>query len=115
MSRASSSERVGLPRAAIGLHATAAVAASDPQRIAVRHADGASLSYAELDALARRTAAALQELGVQRGSHVATLLENGFDAQGLMLGIGWLCAVEVPIHTGLVGALLRHALASSDA
>jgi crotonobetaine/carnitine-CoA ligase len=115
MSSASSAERVGLPRSAIGLHAAAAVAATDPSRIAVRHADGPALSYAELDALARRTAAALREQGVRRGSHVATLLENGFDAQGLFLGLGWLCAVEVPLHTGLVGALLRHALASSDA
>jgi crotonobetaine/carnitine-CoA ligase len=107
--------RFGLPQSALAPHALARGATETPSRIAVRHTDGRELSYAELDARARRFAAAFAELGVERGSHVATLLPNGFDAQATWLGLAWLCAIEVPLNTGLKGALLRHALAASDA
>ncbi|MFP8876570.1 MAG: AMP-binding protein, partial [Myxococcota bacterium] len=73
-----------------------------------------ALSYAETDALGRRWAGALRECGVEAGSHVATLLHNGFAAQALWLGLAWLRAVEVPINTAQKGALLHHALSASD-
>jgi crotonobetaine/carnitine-CoA ligase len=106
--------KVGLPQTALGPHAVAHWASVQPDQAAVRHADGPELSYAELDDLARRWASALGELGIERGTHVATFLDNGFDAQALWLGLGWLRAVEVPLNLGLTGALLQHALVASD-
>jgi crotonobetaine/carnitine-CoA ligase len=105
---------VGLPRTALGPHALARWAAEAPDRIAVRHADGEQLCYAELDQRARQWATGLAEHGIEAGTHVATFLPNGFDAQTLWLGLGWLRAIEVPLNTGLRGALLRHALVASD-
>lgn len=105
---------VGLPKTVLAPHALARWAAEAPERIAVRHAEGEERCYADLDRLARRWAAALSGLGATRGTHVATFLPNGFDAQTTWLGLGWLGAVEVPLNTALRGALLRHALVVSD-
>ena len=105
---------IGLPRTALGPHAVAHWAASDPERIALQHVDGEAYSYAEADALGRRWATALGACGVEAKTHVATLLDNGFPAQALWLGLGWLRAIEVPLNTALQGALLHHALAASD-
>jgi long-chain acyl-CoA synthetase len=46
---------------------------------------GATLSYAELEARANRTAHLLRSLGLQRGDVVAAVLENGLD----MFDIAW--------------------------
>lgn len=105
---------VGLPRTALGPHALARWAAEAPDRTAVRHADGNELSYAELDRRARQFATSLAEHGIVVGTHVATFLPNGFDAQTIWLALGWLRAIEVPLNTGLRGTLLRHALVASD-
>jgi len=105
---------VGLPPTALAPHAVARWAAERPDQVAIRHADGEERTYGELDTLARRWATALEGLGIERGTHVATFLPNDFDAQTLWLGLGWLCAVEVPLNTGLVGSLLGHALRASD-
>ncbi|MGE4650137.1 MAG: AMP-binding protein, partial [Myxococcota bacterium] len=106
--------RIGLPRTALGPHAAAHWAARHPEHVALQHVEGEALSYAETDALGRRWALALGECGVEAGSHVATLLHNGFAAQALWLGLGWLRAVEVPINTAQKGPLLHHALSASD-
>ncbi|MCH2173060.1 AMP-binding protein [Myxococcota bacterium] len=106
---------MGLPPTALGPHAVALGATRHPGRVAVRHADGPALTYAELDERARRCATALHRLGCGEGTHVATLVHNGFDGQGIWLGLGWLRAIEVPLNTELKGALLRHALRASEA
>jgi crotonobetaine/carnitine-CoA ligase len=105
---------VGLPRTALGPHALADWAARAPNRTAVRHADGEERSYAELDRSARQWATSLGENGIAPGTHVASFLPNGFDAQIVWLALGWLRAIEIPLNTGLRGALLRHALVASD-
>jgi len=106
---------VGIPNTALGPHAVARWASTHPTRVAIQHVDGEHLEYAELDRSSRRWAAALRELGIGEQTHVATLLDNGFVAQGIWLGLGWLRAIEIPLNTGLTGALLEHSLRASDA
>ena len=108
---------VGLPQICLGPHAVARWAAEQPDVVAIRavEGDGDALTYAALDEKAHRWASALESLGVARGTHVATLLPNGPDAHAAWLGLGWLCAVEIPLNTALRGPLLEHALRASDA
>jgi crotonobetaine/carnitine-CoA ligase len=79
------------------------------------HTGGGRVTYAELLADSYRWATCLRRLGIDAGSHVATLLPNIFDAHRSMLGLAWLRAVEVPLNTAYVGDLLRHALTLSEA
>ena len=85
-----------------------------PDKIAAIAGD-TRLTYAELDALARRLAAGLVALGVRRGDHVALLLPNvpQFTVSyyaALLLG----CAV-VPLNVLLTKDEIAYHLADSDA
>ncbi|MBG0855740.1 AMP-binding protein [Streptomyces spinoverrucosus] len=71
---------------------------------------GTPYSAAELDREAERVAIGLAELGVGRGSTVATILENGPEAVVVWFAIHRLGAISVPVNTALKGALLRHQL-----
>lgn len=67
-----------------GIHASAA---RTPNKIAL-HCDGAELTYAELDARARRvTARALTDLGIRRGDRVAIVAPNCLEYPELMAGL----------------------------
>ena len=91
-------------------HALARWATETPEAIAVEHTNGDSLSYSTLHRESLEFATALHRLGVERGTHVGTMLPNVFDAHRTLLGIGWLRGVEVPLNTGLCGqpARIRH-------
>ncbi len=104
-----------LDRQLLAPHALAAWAAKAPDAPAVIHLDGERLTYAQLLADSQRWASALRSLGVAAGTHVATLLPNQVNAHRAMLGLSWLRAVEVPINTAYVGAVLVHALTLSEA
>ncbi|SHN46567.1 AMP-binding protein [Cryptosporangium aurantiacum] len=104
-----------LDRAVLPPHAVARWAAQTPDAVAVAHVDGRGLTYAQLHADALTWAGALRGLGVEAGSHVATLLPQGFYGHRTLLALGWLRAVEVPLNTAYVGDILRHALSLSDA
>ena len=104
-----------LDRNVLPPHAVARWAARTPDAVAVAHVDGRSLTYGQLHADARAWARTLSEIGVDAGSHVATLLPPGFLGHRALLALGWLRAVEVPLNTAYVGAMLRHALALSEA
>jgi crotonobetaine/carnitine-CoA ligase len=106
---------VGIPDELLAPHAIARWAREAPHRVAVREVDGAALTYAQLDDVARRWASAYRRLGVRAGDHVATLLPNGFAAHAAWLGLGWLRARDVPLNNALVGTLLHDALVRSDA
>src|SRR5438876_1195847 len=103
-----------LDRSLLAPHALARWAATDPDRVAVEHVDGARLTFEELDAACRRWAAAYRRLGVGPGDHVATFMPNGFTPQQAWLGLGWLRAVEVPLNHGLRGRMLHYMLDNSD-
>ena len=68
------------------------------------HLDGASLSFAQVDALTGRAAAFLAERGVAPGDHVAILLPNGLSFVLSLLALMRLHAVAVPLNTRLTRA-----------
>jgi crotonobetaine/carnitine-CoA ligase len=104
-----------LDRNQLAPHAVARWAAETPDAPVLVHVDGERLTYAELLADSYRWATCLRGLGIDAGSHVATLLPNIFAAHRAMLGLAWLRAVEIPLNTAYVGDLLRHALTLSEA
>jgi len=101
---------VGLPRRVLAPHAIARWAAEAPDRVALQHVDGDTVTYGELDRRCRRWAAAYRRLGVTSGEHVATMLANGPDAYCAWIGLGWLTAIEVPLNPALKGRLLAEVL-----
>ncbi len=104
-----------LDRGQLAPHALKHWAEQMPDAPVLVHVDGDRLTYGELLADSRRWATCLRRLGIDAGSHVATLLPNMFDAHRTMLGLAWLRAVEVPLNTAYVGDVLRHALTLSEA
>jgi crotonobetaine/carnitine-CoA ligase len=86
-----------------------------PDVVFVRFENGAEWSFAETKRQVRRTAAALQGLGVAQGDPVVAWLPNGPEALRLFLALGYIGAVWVPINTAYRGALLAHVLANAGA
>jgi crotonobetaine/carnitine-CoA ligase len=103
-----------LDRSFLAPHALARWAAETPEGIAVEHTNGDSLSFSTLLRESLEFATALQRMGVERGTHVGTMLPNVFDAHRTLLAIGWLRGVEVPLNTAYVGSLLEYAINLSD-
>src|SRR3954452_20326809 len=80
------------------------VAASEfPARLAVV-ADDRSLTYAELDVLADRVAAALQRDGVGKGDCAAVCAANAATFVAAYIGIVRAGAVAAPLAPGLTAA-----------
>ena len=73
------------------------------------------LSYAELEALANRMAAALRQSGLVRGDHVASLIGNRPEA----VALGWAAwragLYLTPMATGLTAGELRYLVEDCDA
>jgi len=90
-------------------------AAEDPDKIFAVFDDGPVWTRAETRKQVRRTAAALQALGVKQCDHVVCWLPNGPDAMLFFFAINYLGAVYVPINTAFRGGVLAHILANSDA
>jgi crotonobetaine/carnitine-CoA ligase len=91
-------------------------------RAASQHADAPAViigergySYRQLFRRGLAAAAALQEAGVGPGDPVLLMLPNVIEFIDAWIGLAMLGAVEVPVNTGLVGAVLRHQVASSGA
>ncbi len=90
-------------------------AASRPDTVFVRFADGSEWTFAQTLDIVRRTAAGLQALGVQQGENVHVWLPNGPDALRVWFGINYLGAVYVPINLAYRGSILAHAIRLSGA
>ena len=103
-----------LDRSYLAPHALARWAAETPDGIAVEHTNGDNLSFSTLLRESLEFATALQRIGVERGTHVGTMLPNEFDAHRTLLAIGWLRGVEVPLNTAYVGSLLEYAVNLAD-
>ncbi|HUP74247.1 MAG TPA: AMP-binding protein [Acidimicrobiales bacterium] len=103
-----------LDRRFLAPHAVAQWAQASPSAIAAQHVDGRSLTYAALHDSALRWAAAFARLGIERGTHVATMLPIGFESQLAMLGLGWIGAIDVPINAAYRGQLLHFVLDHAD-
>ncbi len=78
-------------------------------------ADGSQWTYADMLAKVRRTAAGLQNLGVNQGDHVFCWLPNGADCLRVWFGANYLGAVYVPANLAYKGSLLEHVINLSDA
>src|SRR5437868_8715786 len=90
-------------------------AAATPDKVFARFADGTEWTYRQTQAIARRTAIGLSELGVAQGDKVLSWLPNGPDAIRVWFGLNYLGAVYVPINLAYRGGLLAHVVANSDA
>ncbi|WP_155945673.1 AMP-binding protein [Metapseudomonas resinovorans] len=86
-----------------------------PDRVFAMFVPGDQWSYAQTLDEVRRSAAGMQQLGVQPGELVLVWLGNGPDALRTMLAINYLGAVAVPINTAYRGALLEHVLSNTAA
>jgi acyl-CoA synthetase (AMP-forming)/AMP-acid ligase II len=83
----------------------AEIAARDPQRTAYIVAEtGQVVTYAELEADANRGAQLFRSLGLQRGDHIALLLENHADFFQNLLGSA---TFRLVLHRYKLGAFNR--------
>jgi len=78
------------------------------------HWAGRTYSYADLDAMSSRYANGFRRIGVERGSHVSMIMENGPEFFWTLFGLGKLGAVAVPLNTAARGELLGYFLTQSD-
>jgi fatty-acyl-CoA synthase len=85
-----------------------------PDEPALR-ADGATISYQELDARFARLAAAFSRLGVMVGGRVGILMANRTEYIEALGGIMRLGAIAVPLNFRLVAAEVAHLLHDSGA
>lgn len=90
-------------------------AATQPDKVFIRFADGTTWTYADTLAEAQRMANVLAGEGVARGDTVVVWLPNGPDIVRAWFGINLLGAVYVPLNTAFRGAILAHVLDNADA
>jgi amino acid adenylation domain-containing protein len=91
-----------------------AAAAARPDGVAVR-AQGAEITYAELDRAAERLAAGLRGRGVERGARVMVQLGNGIDMCVAIYGLARAGAAFVPVNPTTKPAKLADELARAGA
>ena len=92
----------------------ASTAGRVPGHVAISF-EGSAVTYAELEAWARRVSADLVSAGVQPGDRVAVWLGNHPAFAAVMYG-AWRCgAVVVPVHAMLTAPEARHILRDSEA
>ncbi|MET0378689.1 MAG: AMP-binding protein [Spongiibacteraceae bacterium] len=94
--------------------AFARAVAAVPDRIFL-DCQGATLTFAEVDALSTRYAHGLAAAGAKKGEPVALMLDNNLEHVLLWLAINKLGAISAPVNTGFKGHYLRNQLADSDA
>ena len=90
-------------------------AAAQPDAPFAHFEDGSAWTFAQALAQTRRTAAALQRLGVKAGDHVNVCLPNDADAVRVWFAINWLGAVFVPVNLAYRGHMLEHVVADARA
>jgi crotonobetaine/carnitine-CoA ligase len=77
--------------------------------------EGEVFSFGEVEQLSSRFAHALTELGVARGTTVASILETSIDSVLTWLGVNKAGGAWVPLNTAYRGEFLWHQLRDSDA
>lgn len=97
------------------LEAVERAAALWPDRVAWRFDPGSELTFAEVDRLTARYAAALHVRGVRPGSRVAVLLRNQVEFPLTWLGLVRLGAAIVPVNARYQATDTAHVLAVSGA
>ena len=69
-------ERILSPDVCVLRHVLDRTSAATPDKVFVRFNDGHEWTYAQLHSIVRRTAAALQRMGIAQSDHVLTWLEK---------------------------------------
>lgn len=90
-------------------------ARENPDRVYLRHVDGASLTYQQSYEASLVWANALQRIGVTAGDNVLSLLPNSPDSYHIWVGLAWLGAVEVSLSPDYRGRMLRYTIDTADA
>lgn len=88
-------------------------AARLPDHVAIAF-EGATVSWAALNALANRYAHTLQAAGVQRGDAVSVLMENRVEFLATFLALNKLGAIAGLINTNVRDQALKHCIAVTD-
>lgn len=86
-----------------------------PDKVALIHGDGETLTYRQLADGAERVAALLRRLGVAQGERVAMMSENSPEFLKVLFGTVQLGAVFVPVNTRLAGPEIAHVIQDSGA
>lgn len=76
---------------------------------------GRRYSYRQIHEMSNQVANGLLAQGVDKGAHVAVLMENSPEHLLLVLALGKIGAVSVPINTACKGRQLEYYVAQSDA
>ena len=84
-----------------------------PDHVAVAF-EGATITWAALNALANRYAHTLRAAGVQRGDAVSVLMENRIEFLATFLALNKLGAIAGLINTNVRDQALRHCIAVTD-
>ncbi|MFE6338374.1 amino acid adenylation domain-containing protein, partial [Streptomyces sp. NPDC057798] len=90
-------------------------AARTPDAVALREADGGTVTYRELDRRQRRLAGRLRALGVGPGSRVAVLQERSASLVVTTLAVLRTGAAYVPLNPADPATRMRHVLAETGA
>src|SRR5690606_5927602 len=77
--------------------------------------DGRTFSYRDIDLKSNQLANGLKNQGIQKGSHIAVMMENCPEQLLISFALGKIGAVSVPINTAARGQQLAHLLKLSDA
>ncbi|MFI9644120.1 long-chain fatty acid--CoA ligase [Micromonospora sp. NPDC051925] len=86
-----------------------------PDRVALVHGDGATMTYGQFADAADRVSAVLRQRGVGKGDAVAYLGENSPEFLQVMFGAAQVGAVFVPVNTRLAAPEIGYVLADCDA
>ncbi|MEV4356038.1 AMP-binding protein [Nonomuraea sp. NPDC049625] len=92
-----------------------AIAAADPDRLAVIDADGTRTSYGELLARVNQVSHGLRARGLGTGDVVAGVLPNGIDAIVMVMATAQIGLYYVPINWHLTASEVAYILADCDA
>ncbi|OKO78282.1 AMP-binding protein [Bradyrhizobium sp. AS23.2] len=107
--------RILPPEVCVLRHVLDRSAAETPDKVFVRFDDGHEWTYAQIHTTVRRTAAALQRMGVAQGDHVLTWLPNSPDALRIWFAINYIGVVYVPMNIAWRGQVLENAVRISGA
>ncbi|MER5997509.1 AMP-binding protein [Nonomuraea angiospora] len=92
-----------------------AIAAADPDRLAVIDSDGTRTSYGELLARVNQVSHGLRARGLGTGDVVAGVLPNGIDAIVMVMATAQIGLYYVPINWHLTASEVAYILADCDA
>ncbi|MFC4112268.1 AMP-binding protein [Nonomuraea zeae] len=98
-----------------GLPGFYAIAAADPDRLAVIDTDGTETSYGDLLARVNQVSHGLRARGLGTGDVVAGVLPNGIDAVVMLMATGQIGLYYVPINWHLTAAEVAYILTDCDA